>query len=375
MDFSEVSLSQTTIDQGKLLDNIESFKKILSSGTKFMAVVKANAYGHGAVKLAKKMEAERAVDYFGIAQLQEGIELREAGTEKPILIFNSTKIEGISPAIKNQITMSVFSENYAQAIVKKAEELEKKAYVHLKIDSGMGRIGLRNFQDAYEVYQILDSKFVEVEGIYTHFADANDKSPENFSHEQFNHFQTILDQFEEKSIDFEIKHACNTAGTINYPEYHLDMVRVGIGLYGFSSVEKEETIELHPIQNIEAVVTHVKDFPAGQSIGYNRHYFSKKEMRVATIAIGYADGVPKALSNKAHFRYQGGKLKIVGDVCMDQIMLDCSEIPELKVGDSLSYFGDPAEGYSSASDIAAMIDSSNYELLCRIGERVEKIYQ
>ncbi|MDN6698787.1 MAG: alanine racemase, partial [Staphylococcus equorum] len=338
-------------------------------------VVKANAYGHGAVKLAKKMEAERAVDYFGIAQLQEGIELREAGTEKPILIFNSTKIEGISPAIKNQITMSVFSENYAQAIVKKAEELEKKAYVHLKIDSGMGRIGLRNFQDAYEVYQILDSKFVEVEGIYTHFADANDKSPENFSHEQFNHFQAILDQFEEKSIDFEIKHACNTAGTINYPEYHLDMVRVGIGLYGFSSVEKEETIELHPIQNIEAVVTHVKDFPAGQSIGYNRHYFSKKEMRVATIAIGYADGVPKALSNKSHFRYQGEKLKIVGDVCMDQIMLDCSEIPELKVGDSLSYFGDPAEGYSSASDIAAMIDSSNYELLCRIGERVEKIYQ
>lgn len=376
MNFNSLSLSQAVINKKKLLNNIQSFKKLISKNTNFMAVIKANAYGHGAIELAKEMEAKDAVDYFGVAQLKEAIELRVSEIKKPILIFNETALEDITLAIKNNITMTVFSKAMAKEIVRQAESLKCQAFVHLKIDSGMSRIGLSNFDDSLEIYQLLNSFFVKIEGIYTHFADANEKDPNNFSHEQFRIFKKILDEFEEKSITFELKHACNTAATINYSEYQLDMVRVGIGLYGFNpTLFDQDKINLNPIQNIYARVMMVKDFPAGKSIGYNRNYFSKKEMKVATIGMGYADGVAKSLSNKGYFRYQGQKIPIVGDVCMDQIMLDCSAFPELKAGDFLSYFGDPKENQSSATEIAQLINSSNYELLCRIGNRVERIYK
>ena len=370
------SLSRSVIDKTKLLNNIQSFKKIISKNTNFMAVIKANAYGHGAVELAKEMEAKEAVNYFGVAQLKEAVELRQAKIKRPILVFNESPLEDIALAIKNKITMTVFSKKMAEEIVHQAESLKIPALVHLKIDSGMSRIGLSNFEDLLEIYQLMNSDYVKLEGIYTHFADANEKSPNNFSHEQFRIFQDILNKFEEKSIHFELRHACNTAATINYPEYQLDMVRVGIGLYGFNpTLSNQEKISLDPIQNIHARVMMVKDFPAGKSVGYNRNYFSKEEMKIATIGIGYADGVAKSLSNKGYFRYQGHKLPIIGDVCMDQTMLDCSGFSELKAGEFLSYFGDPKEDYSSATEIAQLINSSNYELLCRIGDRVERIYK
>ncbi|MDN6196146.1 MAG: alanine racemase, partial [Atopostipes suicloacalis] len=353
MKFTDVSLSQAVIYKKKLLENIQAFKEIIAPETNFMAVIKADAYGHGAVELAETMEKEQVIDYFGVAQLQEALELREAAIQSPILIFNETRLKELPLALKNEISLTVFSKDHAKEIVRLASQLKKEAVVHLKIDSGMGRIGLRNFREAYELYQILDSDFVKVEGIYTHFADANEKDPENFSHEQYQFFQEILEKFKEQSVHFDLRHACNTAATINYPNYQLDMVRVGLGLYGFDpSHSTKNKIKLQPIQNIHAEVTMVKDFPAGESIGYNRHYFSKEKMRVATIGIGYADGVAKSLSNKGTFGYQGKQLPIVGDICMDQIMIDSSTSPELKVGDFLTYFGDPNEGYSSVSELA-----------------------
>ncbi|MDN6731597.1 MAG: alanine racemase [Atopostipes suicloacalis] len=376
MKFTDVSLSQAVIYKKKLLENIQAFKEIIAPETNFMAVIKADAYGHGAVELAETMEKEQVIDYFGVAQLQEALELREAAIQSPILIFNETRLKELPLALKNEISLTVFSKDHAKEIVRLASQLKKEAVVHLKIDSGMGRIGLRNFREAYELYQILDSDFVKVEGIYTHFADANEKDPENFSHEQYQFFQEILEKFKEQSVHFDLRHACNTAATINYPNYQLDMVRVGLGLYGFDpSHSTKNKIKLQPIQNIHAEVTMVKDFPAGESIGYNRHYFSKEKMRVATIGIGYADGVAKSLSNKGTFGYQGKQLPIVGDICMDQIMIDSSTSPELKVGDFLTYFGDPNEGYSSVSELAEIIDGSTYELLCRIGNRVQRIYK
>lgn len=375
MDFTELSLSKTKIDRAKLLKNIHKFKKEIGTDTSFMAVVKANAYSHGAINLAQFMENEKAIDYFGVAQLQEGLELRDGKIQSPILIFNPIPLSEIDLAIENKITITVFTTELALAIVDRAEKLNKQALVHLKIDSGMGRIGVRTFESAFQIYQTLDSDFVKIEGIYTHFADAPHRDTDNFTHKQFNHFKKIIDQFKEKDIDFELTHACNTAATINFPEYHLDMVRVGIGLYGFDpTASSKNKLELSPIQNVQAKVTYIKDFPAGQSIGYGRSYFSKEKMKVATIGIGYADGVAKSLSNKAYFRYKGQKLPIIGQICMDQIMLDCSNTPDLAVGDYLSYFGDPAEDYSSAADLAEIIDSSTYELLCRIGDRVQKIY-
>jgi len=376
MSLDDVSLATATIQTDRLLQNIESFKQLLTADTLFMAVIKANAYSHGATPLARKMEAAGAADYFGVAQLKEALALREKNIKTPILVFNAVRPKDIKYAIKSNITMTVFSTTLAENIVAVAEDLNQEARVHLKIDTGMARLGVSNFDDALAVYQALASPFVQIEGIYTHFADAYEQTRENFTHEQFKRFKAILDQFAKQDIGFAIRHSCNTAATINFPAYHLDMVRVGLGLYGFDpTVDASENIALKPLETVRATVTHVKNFPAGESVGYNRNYYSENEMRIATVAIGYADGVAKALSNKGYFTYQGKKLPIVGDVCMDQVMLDSSEAPELEVGEEVTYFGDANQGDLALEEVAAQIEGSEYDLLCRIGSRVQRVYQ
>lgn len=372
----KTSLAKATIETDKLINNINELKKQIKNETFFMAVVKADAYGHGAIPLAQVMEEAKVVDYFGVAQLQEALELRETEIKTPILIFNSLRIDEIDLAIQKEITMTVFSKDIAEKIVIRAGKLNKKAIVHLKIDTGMARLGVSSFEEAFELYQLLDSDFVHIEGIYTHFADANQLSPNPFTQKQFARFQDILEQFNIHDIRFELAHSCNTAATLNFPDYHLDMVRVGIGLHGFNpTTGNEKELSLSPIQKLDAMVTHVKDIPAGKNVGYNRTYFSTENMRIATIAIGYADGVALSLSNKASFTYKGTKLPIIGQICMDQIMLDCSVVPDLAVGDYVNYFGDPAENYSSIVDLANAALSTEYEMLCRIGNRVERIYE
>lgn len=375
MNVTDVSLSKATIQTNHLLKNIETFKALLTDNTKFMAVIKANAYSHGSVPLAHKMEEAGAADYFGVAQLSEALELREAGIKTPILIFNSVRPNEIELAIKNDVTMTVFSSEVALKIVHIAEDLNHLAKVHLKIDSGMARLGVTTFKEALEVHQSLTSENIVIEGIYTHFADAIEESPENFTHQQFTRFKTIVDNFEEQEIFFDLRHSCNTAATINFPEYHLDMVRVGLGLYGLDpTAGSENKIKLEPIETVSAVVTHIKDFPAGQSVGYGRTFVSENPMRIATVAIGYADGVAKSLSNKGNFTFDGHKLPILGEVCMDQVMLDCSEVGELMIGDMITYFGNPKNDDLLLTEVAKTADASQYDLLCRIGNRVKRVY-
>lgn len=375
MNVTDVSLSKATIQTNHLLKNIETFKALLTDNTKFMAVIKANAYSHGSVPLAHKMEEAGAADYFGVAQLSEALELREAGIKTPILIFNSVRPNEIELAIKNDVTMTVFSSEVALKIVHIAEDLNHLAKVHLKIDSGMARLGVTTFEEALEVHQSLTSENIVIEGIYTHFADAIEESPENFTHQQFTRFKAIVDNFEEQEIFFDLRHSCNTAATINFPEYHLDMVRVGLGLYGLDpTAGSENKIKLEPIETVSAVVTHIKDFPAGQSVGYGRTFVSENPMRIATVAIGYADGVAKSLSNKGNFTFDGHKLPILGEVCMDQVMLDCSEVGELMIGDMITYFGNPKNDDLLLTEVAKTADASQYDLLCRIGNRVKRVY-
>ena len=376
MNLSDLSLSKATISTDKLLENVEAFKGLLKPSTKFMAVIKANAYSHGSVVFARVMEEAGAADFFGVAQLREAIELREAGIETPILVFNSVRPAEISLALENQVTMTVFSEEVAKEVVRVSEALDIEASVHLKVDSGMARLGVSTFDEAMTVYHALKSPNVLVEGIYTHFADATDMSTENFTHEQFARFKAIIDLFGMHNVQFDIRHSCNTAGTLNFPNYHLDMVRVGLGLYGLNpNPDSEMQIDLQPVERVSSTVTHVKDFPAGESVGYARTYYSNSPMKIATIAIGYADGVAKSLSNTGHFTYKGHKLPILGAVCMDQIMLDSSEVPYLAVGDEVTYFGDPRNGDLLMTEVAKVADASQYDLLCRIGNRVNRVYQ
>lgn len=376
MNRTKYSLVTTKISISKLLNNINMIKNQLSENTYFMAVIKADAYSHGAIRLAQEMEKANVADYFGVAQLREALELRDEKIKTPILILSTVRTNEIDLVIKNRITITVFSKEIAKRIVNRAKKLNKKVDVHLKIDTGMARLGISTFEEAFELYQILNIPLVNIEGIYTHFVDADEPGPNSFSHVQFKRFKNIIAQFTEKKIYFKLKHSCNTAGTLNFPRYHLDMVRVGLGLYGFDpTIRNSKNIPLTPIQNLNAMVTHIKKIPAGHSVGYNRTYFSQKSMRIATVAIGYADGVPKTLSNQASFTYKGMNLPIVGQICMDQIMLDCSTAPDLTIGDYVNYFGDPSEGHSSVTDYAKIDAGNAYELLCRIGNRVERKYK
>ena len=375
MIITDFALSKATIQTNHLLQNITAFKNLLAEDTKFMAVVKADAYSHGAIPLAREMEAHSAADYFGVAQLSEGLSLREAEIETPILVFNAVRPQEIKYAIQHDVTMTVFTTEMAAEIVKTAEELEQTAKVHIKIDSGMARLGVTTYEEARQIYDALQSATVHVEGIYTHFADAKENSTKNYTHEQFRRFKEILDQFDTDGITFDLRHSCNTAGTINFPEYHLDMVRVGLGLYGLNpSVSQQDKIQLTPIQTVESTVTFVKDFPAGESVGYSRTYVSTEPMRIATVAIGYADGVAKSLSNKGFFTYNGQRVPILGEVCMDQIMLDVSAVPDIKIGEQVTYFGDPKDNNIQITEVAKMADASQYDLLCRMGARVHRVY-
>ncbi len=375
MNITDVALSKATIQTNHLLNNINAFKSLMNADTKFMAVVKADAYSHGAIPLSREMEAQNAADFFGVAQLSEALQLREAGIVIPILVFNAVRPHEMAYAIKHNITMTVFTPETAAEIVTVAEELGIKATVHIKIDSGMARLGVTTYEAARELYDILQSSAVHVEGIFTHFADAKESSPENYTHEQFRRFKNILDQFEVDGVTFELRHCCNTAGTINFPDYHLDMVRVGLGLYGLNpSVSHQDSIQLTPIQTVETTVTYVKDFPAGESVGYGRTYVSTEPMRIATVAIGYADGVAKNLANKGFFTYNGHRVPILGEVCMDQIMLDVSEVVDIKIGDHVTYFGDPKDGNIQITEVAKTVSASQYDLLCRMGARVKRVY-
>lgn len=375
MDFSEVSLSKATIQTDKLLENIASFKSLLTAPTKFMAVIKANAYSHGAVPLAHKMEEAAAADYFGVAQLSEALTLRSEGIETPILVFNSVRAEEIERAIKENIIMTVFSTELALETAKVADRLGQTAKVHINIDTGMARLGVTTYEEALAVYEALDSVNVHVEGIYTHYADAYDDDADNFSHEQFARFKDILDQFEVAGIEFDLRHTCNTAATINFPDYHLDMVRVGFGLHGLDPTTNDHNkIKLTPTETVTTTVTHVKDFPANESVGYERTFYSERPMRIATIAIGYADGVAKSLANKGYFTYKGQKLPILGEVCMDQIMIDSSGVDELVVGSEVTYYGNPEQDAASVDEVAEIANASPYDLLCRIGNRVRRVY-
>lgn len=376
MTIQEVALSKAVIHTDKLLDNISTFKQLLKEETTFMAVIKANAYGHGALSVAQLLEEKKAADYFGVAQLREALALRAEGIQTPILVFNATRSDEIKEAIEQNITLTVFSTEMARNIAEAAESLQQTVNVHLKIDTGMARLGVFTFEEALEVYEALESPYVRVEGIYTHFADSHDESETQFTRKQFALFASILDAFEAKGISFALRHACNTAGTINFPDYHLDMVRVGSGVYGSNPlVHQREKIELSPAVTVTSTVTQVKDFPAGESVGYDRAFYSKKPIRIASIAIGYADGVPYSLSNKGYFTYKGHQLPIIGNVCMDQLMLDCSEVPELTAGEEVTYIGDPKAGETSVYELAELVNGSQLEFLCRLGTRLNRIYQ
>lgn len=374
MDYGSYRFTRAEINLERMAYNVNQLRDKLQPETKFMGVVKADAYGHGAVEVSKELERQD-IDYLAVAVLDEALELRDAGVEKPILVLSPLEIETIPTAIANTITMTIFTPEAAEAVRKEAENLRKEALVHIKVDSGMSRIGVLSNEEAWAVTEKLQSNYVTIEGIFTHFADAENIEDPAFTHQQYSYFMSIVEFLEGNGITFSLRHCCNTAAALAFPDYHLDMVRSGISIYGYHPDKKMASyIDLKPVMKLKTHAAYIKHLPAGQSIGYGRTYTPEKEAVIATILLGYADGVPRQLSNRWHLTVKGQKAPIAGRVCMDQIMLDVTEIEGITQKDEIVFFGDPAEGYPSIYDIAELTVGFHYELLCGIGKRIPRVY-
>ena len=367
------------VDLDALSHNYATVRQLTAPTAKICCVIKANAYGHGAVTLARFYE-EQGADFLAVSNLEEALELRCAEITLPILILGYTPPEAASILAKEEISQCVFSLVYAKELASAAEREGVLVKVHFKVDTGMGRIGfdLRHesllFSCCEEIKEATARKGFFCEGIFTHFASADEgKAGEAFTKEQLRLFLRLTEALEKEGVTFPLRHAANSAAILDYPESHLDMVRAGIILYGIhSSNALSRKGDLRPALTLKTVVDLVKTLRKGESASYSRRFVAKTDMAIATLPIGYADGLFRASGEKGLMVYLNGeKAPFVGRICMDQSMIDLSHIPEADVGDEVTVFGGEGEPCFS---LAEKLDTIPYELLCAIGERIPRAY-
>lgn len=365
---AEISLDNLTY-------NYRQVKNKLSINTKFMGVIKADAYGHGAIEVGRHLEAQ-GVDYLAVAVLDEAIELREAGIRSPLLVFGAIERDRIPIAIQLNIAITVFSEEVADAVNHYAQKMKKTVDIHLKVDSGMGRIGARSKEDALKIANKLTSSFVHFDGIFTHFAESENVENPEYTLKQFEFFLSVIAHLKDHDVNFNLSHCANTGATLLYPEFHMDMIRTGISLYGYHPDEAlKDRLDLKPVMKLTTHAIAVKEMNQGETIGYGRAYTAEQGEVIATVPIGYADGIPRELSNRWVLTTpNGGKAQIVGRICMDQLMLNVSNTTDFSVEEELVILGDPSQGYPSIYEMAALSDRFHYEILCGIGKRVPRVY-
>ena len=362
------------IDLDAIYKNVSNAKDLLKPGTKLMAIIKADAYGHGAKQVAETIDS--IVDAYGVAILEEGIELRKAGIDKPILILGFTPEPLYEAMIKYDISTTVFQLDMAQKISAVAVRLGKKAKIHIALDTGMSRIGFKQDEESLEVIKkIAKLPYIFIEGCFTHFArmDEEDKTK---AMTQFEKYMDFVEKIEGCGIELPIKHVSNSAGIIEKQEVNLDMVRDGICVYGLypSDEVNKENLELTPAMEIKSYVSFVKELEPGVEIGYGGTYTTERETRVATIPVGYADGYPRALSNKGHVLINGMSAPILGRVCMDQFMVDVTDIDNVEEGTMVTLVGRDGDENISIEEISEMSHSFNYEFVCDVGKRIPRVY-
>lgn len=362
------------INLDAIRDNIKETRKIVKPDTKIMAVIKADGYGHGAVPIAK--EIDDLVDAFAVAIVEEGIELRKAGFQKPILILGYTAKEQIEEVIAYDITQTVFQYEMAKAMDEEAGRQGKTAKIHIKLDTGMGRIGfLPREESLEEIVKIKSLPHINLEGIFTHFACA-DMIDKASAYQQLREFLEFVEELEKLGIVFPIKHVSNSAGIMEMKNANLDMVRIGISLYGLYPSEEvnPSNLCLEPAMEIKSHVSFVKELEAGHGIGYGSTFITNRHMKIATIPVGYGDGYPRALSNKGRVLIHGASAPIIGRICMDQFMVDVTEITDIKQGDEVTLVGRDGQENITVEELANMAYSFNYEFVCNVGKRIPRIF-
>ncbi|MDI6604489.1 MAG: alanine racemase [Thermoanaerobacteraceae bacterium] len=360
------------------LDNIKhnynQIRKMTDKDAGIMAVVKANAYGHGSYEVSKAV-IENGADYLAVAIIDEAIELRELGIDKPILILGYTPIEYVKEIVKYDLTQTVFELKYAYELSREAYNQGKKAKIHVKIDTGMGRIGYHDLGKAEE--EIVEMSLLEgiyIEGIFSHFSSSDEKDKE-YTLWQFKKFKEINERLSKRGVKIPVRHIANSAAIIDLPFTHLEMVRPGIILYGcYPSDEVEKKADLRSTMAIKARIVQLKDVSENEFISYNRTYKTSKTSKIATLPIGYADGLNRLLSNNHNVIIKGKYAPIVGKICMDQCMIDVTNINGVEVGDVAVLMGEQGNKSITPDDIAKKIKTISYEVYCGISRRVPRIY-
>ncbi|HEK8844670.1 TPA: alanine racemase [Clostridioides difficile] len=359
------------INLDNLRFNLNNIKNLLEEDIKICGVIKADAYGHGAVEVAKLLEKEK-VDYLAVARTAEGIELRQNGITLPILNLGYTPDEAFEDSIKNKITMTVYSLETAQKINEIAKSLGEKACVHVKIDSGMTRIGFQpNEESVQEIIELNKLEYIDLEGMFTHFATADEVSKE-YTYKQANNYKFMSDKLDEAGVKIAIKHVSNSAAIMDCPDLRLNMVRAGIILYGHYPSDDvfKDRLELRPAMKLKSKIGHIKQVEPGVGISYGLKYTTTGKETIATVPIGYADGFTRIQKNPKVL-IKGEVFDVVGRICMDQIMVRIDKNIDIKVGDEVILFG---EGEVTAERIAKDLGTINYEVLCMISRRVDRVY-
>lgn len=365
------------IDLDAVRFNFDQMSKNIPNGTKIMAVVKTDAYGHGAVPIARFIESCEYLWGFATATVDEAVELRQAGIEKPILILGYTFPECYTHIVKHEIHQTIFNLDMAQALSREAVRQNKKAYIHIKLDTGMGRIGYQTAKEAAEeAEKISKLPMLEMEGVFTHFANA-DTSNQEYTLKQIEKFDEMVTAMENVGVTFRQKHCANSAAIIELTGRKFDLVRAGIISFGLwpSEEVKKDVVQLKPILSLKSHVVYVKEVEPGCAVSYGSTWIAKEKRKIATVPIGYGDGYPRSMSNKGYVLIKGRKAPIVGRVCMDQMMVDVTEIPEeIKIGDRVTLIGQDGELSITAEEIGNLSGRFNYELVCDLGNRIPRIY-
>jgi len=363
------------IDLDAVCHNISEIKKLVGPDTKIMPVIKADGYGHGAVPVAKALN-KIGVDGFAVAIIEEGIALRKQGITKPILILGYTSEYQYASLIQHEIEQTVFSYEMAEAISKFAVTMKKEARIHIKVDTGMNRIGFKPTEESVgQVQRIQKLPNIKIQGIFTHFAcaDEEDKTSARYQKELFDQF---VSKIEEKGIEIPVKHVSNSAAIMDLRECRMDMVRSGIityGLYPSEEVDKS-AIDLKPALSLISHVIHVKEVGPGEGVSYGSTFVTDRKTRIATIPVGYADGYPRALSSRGRVIIRGQYAPIIGRICMDQFMVDVTDIEGVSVMDRVTLVGTEGDKNISVEEAADLAGSFNYEFVCGIGKRVPRVY-
>ncbi len=337
-----------------------------------LGVVKADAYGHGAVEVAKTLQ-KAGCPYLAVACIDEAAALRSAGISAPILILGYTSPEYTDHLINMKITQTVSSLQMARELSAQSVSSGGVLKVHIKVDSGMGRTGFSP-EDIQSLLTASELPGLEAEGIFTHFAVA-DVWGDSFTHEQFKRFMSVLDRLKENGHEFRLRHCANSGALVNYPETYLDMVRPGIALYGhYPEAGRTGGLELYPAMELKTRVSQIKTMSPGDTISYGRMYTAEKPGRVAVISIGYADGLRRGLSGNMDVIINGQRAPQIGRICMDMCMVDVTKIKDVKPGDTVTVFGRDGDEFIPAEELSDKLDTISYEVLCGVSHRVPRVY-